>query len=57
MLTVSRNITAIPNKENKGYVGYSLYIKITDGNNNTIVSYYLKEDSSRVYDSNPYNIK
>lgn len=56
-LTVTRNITGIPNKTGTGYVGYELSIKITDDNSKVIVDYKLNSDNSRNYTSNLYNIK
>lgn len=56
-LTVNRNINAVLNNQAIGFVGYSLYIKVTDGDNKTVVSYYLDQDGNRVYDENPYSLK
>lgn len=55
-LTVTRNITGIPNKAGTGYVGYELNIKITDENSKVIVDYKLNSNNSRNYIENPYKL-
>ena len=55
-IVINKNIDAILNKTGNGFVGYNLYVEVISGDK-TVVSYYLKENGSRVYIENPYNIK
>lgn len=55
-LVIYKSITAILNDTADGFVGYSLYIEISDNDGNRIVSYYLTESGTRIYIENPYNL-
>lgn len=63
---IYQDFKAVLNKENKGLVGYAVYVKLyaSEANlsidkstaENLIAEYYLKADGSREYIQNPYNI-
>lgn len=63
---IYQDFKAVLNKENKGLVGYAVYVKLyaSEANlsidkstaENLIAEYYLKSDGSREYIQNPYNI-
>ena len=63
---IYQDFKAVLNKENKGLVGYAVYVKLyaSEANlsidkstaENLIAEYYLKADGSRKYIQNPYNI-
>ncbi len=55
-LIIYKSITAILNDTADGFVGYSLYIEVSDDSGNRIVSYYLTESGSRIYIENPYSL-
>ena len=64
---IYQDFKAIYNTENKGLVGYAIYVKLyatatgvnmdKNNNDNLIAEYYLKQDGTRQYINNPYNIK
>lgn len=56
-LTINKNIISIFNETFYGFVGYSLYVEIIDGDENLLVSYYLNSDLTRTYIENPLNLK
>ena len=61
------NFIAVLNDEIKGLVGYAIYVKVyivandydgtIDKDENLAVSYYIRQDHTRQYDYNKYNIK
>lgn len=55
-IIINRSITAILNETGNGFVGYSLYMEITNNDGDIIVSYYLTESGSRIYIENPYSL-
>ena len=64
---IYQDFKAIYNTENKGLVGYAIYVKLyatatgvnmdKNNNDNLITEYYIKQDGTRQYINNPYNIK
>ena len=56
-LQLNRKVQAIPNTEGNGFVGFSLFIEVVDSNKQVIVSYYLRQDGTRAYQTNFYNLK
>lgn len=55
-IVINRSINAIINETGNGFVGYSLYMEVSDSSGSIIVSYYLNESGTRIYIENPYNI-
>lgn len=55
-IIINRSITAILNETGNGFVGYSLYMEVTNNDGEILVSYYLTESGSRIYINNPYEL-
>lgn len=55
-IIVNSNVNAILNTTGNGFVGYSIYIEVTEESGDVIASYYLDEDGDRIYIENPYSL-
>ncbi|MDD5865765.1 MAG: hypothetical protein PUD07_04730 [bacterium] len=64
---IYQDFKAVYNTENKGLVGYGIYVKLyatatgvsmeQNNTDNLIAEYYIKQDGTREYINNPYNIE